>query len=432
MSGIFDKVLKKSAFGLGFCAICLGVISLCGCESGPVILEGEKVSVFNNVEDEEVIDRNIVLEKPVLNTRWSDDGGNGFNNVGHIAGRKSWDKLFSVDVGSVDSTGQILYAPVSDGEQVFTVDGQLRVVAVNLKNGKKLWETEKFDNIGTVKFGSLALSEDGGDLYLITNSGQLVNLDVKSGEVKYSKYFNTGVKSGLSICAGKLVFVNDMNEMYVIDASSGEKLYAHKSIEENSEFVKGATPMCDGSHLVVPFSNGEVHMLMMETNTPIWMGNLYRVATSKLNNISDIIANPVSDGNVVVVKDYNDVMKAFGLDDGEEKWVKYVGGIVAPVISNDVLFDVDNNRVVRAIDLPSGKVIWSLRIDVKRDDIVFTPILMNNQLLVPVSNGDIIKINPYTGKLIAVDDLVGRIDVEPIVIGDKLIILSNATLKVFR
>ena len=133
-------------------------------------------------------------------------------------------------------------------------------------------------------------------MFLITNSGQLLDIDTKTGEVKYSKYFNTSVKSGVVYCSGKIVFVNDMNEMYVIDATNGEKLYVHKSIEENSSFIKGATPMCDGEHLIVPFSNGEVHMLMIDTATPIWMGNLYRISTSKLNNVSDIIANPVSDG----------------------------------------------------------------------------------------------------------------------------------------
>lgn len=423
--------MKKNVFGLGYIAYIV-VMLLCGCESASVVLEGEKVSIFDVMEDNEVIDKKIILERPVINTRWGNDGGDGLNNVGHVAGRKSWEKLFSVDVGSVSDTGKILYTSVSDGERVFTVDGKLRVVAVSLKTGKKLWKTEKFDNVDVVKFGALALSDDGKDLFLITNAGQLVDIDASNGDVKYSKYFNTEIKSGLSFCSGKIIFMNDMNEMYVIDASSGEKLYVHKSIEENSEFVKGAVPMCDGARLVVPFSNGEVHMLMIETGTPIWMGSLYHIATSKLNNISDIIANPVSDGKIVVVKDYNDLMKAFDLDSGEEKWVRHNGGIVAPVISNDVLFDIDNNKVVRAIDLDTGKVIWSVRINIGRGDVVFSPILMNNQLLVPVSNGDIVKINPYDGKIIAIDNLVGEIDVEPIVIKDKLIILSNAVLKVFR
>ena len=427
MSGYF---LKKSVFQLGFCFFLASVLA--GCESAPPLLEGEKVSIFNIVEEDEAIDKKILLERPVLNTKWVSDGGNGLNNVGHVAGRKNWEKLFSVDIGGVNEVKQILYTPVSDGKNVYTVDGNLKVVAVNLNTGKKLWETERFENKSDVKFGALTLGNDGTDLYLITNSGQLVNIDTSNGEIKYSKYFNTGVKSGLSFCSGKLVFVNDMNEMYIIDAVSGEKLYAHKSIEENSAFVKGATPMCDGEHLVVPFSNGEVHMLMVDTVTPIWMGNLYRVSTSKLNNISDIIANPVSNGDVVIVKDYNDITKAFNLDDGEERWSKYIGGVVAPVISNDVVFDVDNDKIVRALDLNTGKVIWSTRVDISKYDVVFNPILMNNQLLLPISNGEIVKINPYDGKIILRDELVGKIDVDPIVVGDKLIILSNAVLKVFR
>ena len=135
---------------------------------------------------------------------------------------------------------------------------------------------------------------------------------------------------------------------------------------------------------------------------------------------------------MVVVKDYNDIMKAFDLVNGDEIWTKYIGGVISPVISNDILFDVDNNKIVRAMDLNTGKVIWSNRIDISKYDVVFNPILMNNQLLLPISNGEIIKINPYNGVVISRDDLVGQIDVSPIVVKDKLIILSNAVLKVFR
>ena len=63
---------------------------------------------------------------------------------------------------------------------------------------------------------------------------------------------------------------------------------------------------------------------------------------------------------------------------------------------------------------------------------IFDPLLINNQLLIPVANGDIIKINPYTGRIIETINLTSKIDVSPIAVEDKLIILSNATLRVFN
>ena len=127
--------LKKSVFKLGFCGFL--IICLVGCESPSALLDGEKVSIFNTVEADEFVDKKIILERPVLNEQWISDGGNELNNVGHVAGRKNLEKLFSVDVGSVSEENQILYTPVSDGKTVYTVDGKLRVVAIDLSNGKK-------------------------------------------------------------------------------------------------------------------------------------------------------------------------------------------------------------------------------------------------------------------------------------------------------
>ncbi len=400
-----------------------------GCENAPLPLQGEKVSIFNKEKTQKTENKKIILEKPYINKLWNSNGGNSENNMGHIAGHKKFHKLYSNDIGSVSSKKQILYTPVANENMVFTISGNLRLTAININTGKTVW-FQKFSNNDLIKFGTLALN--GNDLYLLTNNSQLVKLNAKTGEIIYSKYFNTNLKSGLTICDNKLFFTNDNNETFAINQTTGEKEYIHKTIEESSSFIKGSTPACKDDKLITAFSNGEVHMIMAETSTPIWLDSVYKINPSNINTISDIIANPAIKNNIVVVKSYNDITKAFDIDEGKTLWITSNGGKTTPIISNDTMFDINNNKVLFASNVSNGNKIWETKLNIKQDDIFFDPLLINNQIIIPVSNGDIIKVNPYNGNIIETESLTSQIDVSPIVINDKLIIISNGDLEVFN
>lgn len=403
---------------------------LISCENTPKPLTGEKVSIFNQTSENETSNKQIILEKPYINKNWNTTGGNNKNNLGHIAGKKSFKKLYSKDIGIVNSTKQILYKPVANKTTIFTIDGKLKIMATDINTGKTIWANERLSNPELIKFGSLALSNN--DLYAITNTSQLVKLNALNGEIIYSKYFNTTLKSGLQICGDKLYFINDNNELYIINTETGEKIYSHKTMEETSSFIKGSTPICFDDKVIATFSNGEVHMIMSDTATPIWLESAYKINSSNINNIPDIVANPITNEEIVIIKSYNNITKALTIDEGLKIWENENGGTTTPIISNETIFDINNNKTATATDITTGKTIWETKLETNVKDILFDPLLINNQLIIPVSNGNIIKLNPYNGKLIETEELTSKIDISPIIINDKLLILSNGDLEVFN
>ena len=421
------KIFKRGIFIL----ILSFIISACETAKDPLV--GERVSVFEkNIDKKEnSTDEKILLNRPYINESWTASSGNSSNTIGHIGGKKKLTKFAKNDIGVKNSISQILYSPVANKKAVFTIDGKLKIMATSLDTGKTLWSNPRLINNEYLRYGALAL--DNERLYAITNSSQLVAINPENGEIIYSKYFNTPLKSGLQICDDKLYFSNDIGEFFVIDAKTGEKLFVHKTMEEPNSFVKGSTPMCINNNLVVAFQNGEVHMLMRDMNTAIWLEALHKINKTSLNNMSDIIANPITDGNVVIVKGYNDNMKTFNLENGSTIWELPIGGITTPALSNKFMFDINNDNILNAIDITNGKTIWSKKIDIDdKKAIAFDPLLVNNQIILTFSNGEIIRINPYTGKEINREKLTSVIDTTPIIIEDKFIILSNANVIIYK
>ncbi|MBD5398860.1 PQQ-binding-like beta-propeller repeat protein [bacterium] len=425
-------MIKLTFLKRGFYLLILTLL-ITGCETAKGPITGERVSVFEKNIDEKntAIDEKILLNRPYINESWTSSSGNASNTLGHIGGKKKLIRFAKNDIGVKTSSAQILYTPVANKDTVFTIDGKLKITATSLATGKTLWSNPRLTNNEYLRYGALAL--DNERLYAITNTSQLVAINPENGEIIYSKYFNTPLKSGLQICDDKLYFSNDIGEFFVIDAKTGDKIFIHKTMEEANSFVKGSVPMCVNNNLVVAFPNGEVHMLMRDNNTVIWLEALHKINTKSLNNMSDILANPVTDGKIVIVKGYNDNMKAFNIENGTMMWELPVGGITTPTLSNKFMFDINNDNILNAIDITNGKIIWSKKIDIKdKKAIPFDPLLVNNQIILTFSNGELIRVNPYTGKIINKEKLTSVIDTTPIIIEDKFIILSNADVIIYK
>ena len=439
-SNLFRKktACSKSWVSLGFacifyktkiCAVlCAYGLALISCTADKERLSGKRVSVFSSASGTAASGEKIVLARPYVNESWNSPSGNPANNKGHLAGRKSFSEKFRRDVGVNYETSPILYPPVADGKTIFTIDGNLHISAIDSETGLRLWHHTGLSNGDYIRFGALALS--GGSLFAIANDSTLLRLDPKTGREIYRRNFGATLKSGLQACGDLLLFASDDGELFAVEAESGEKKFGHRTIEEPFGLIRGSTPACAGNRIVAAFTNGEVHMVM--DGAPIWLASTTRSDFKSVNAMSDIAAGPVIESGSAIVKNYSGRTVAFDLKAGRELWAKSSGGMATPAASGGFLFDVDSDNVASAYGAKTGKTIWSTKLEPEKGARVLSPLLVNNQLLAAFSSGELIKLDPYTGKLISSENIAPQIDATPIVVGDVLVIISNGNLKIFR
>ncbi len=373
---------------------------------------------------------NIFLEKPYINKSWTTTGGNKENMIDMLAEKRHITNYHQMILDILLKQKKIIYSPVANETTVFTIDGNLKIIATDINTGNTLWKIKDIKNNDLIKYGALALSD--GFLYAATNNSQILKINPVNGEILYSKYLNTNLRSGLQICNNKLFFISNNNELYIIDANTGDKLYTHKTMEETSSFIKGSTPACVNDKIITTFSNGEVHALSISELKPLWLSSVYKINNANINNISDVVANPIIKNDYVIIKGYNDITKSININTGNTIWHNSNGGLFSGVISNNTMFDINNNNVISATNTIDGKIEWETKLETQKGELIFSPLLINNQLVIPISNGSLIKINPYDGKILETQELTSKIDVSPIIINDKLIIISNGNLKIFN
>ncbi|MDR3126817.1 MAG: PQQ-binding-like beta-propeller repeat protein [Rickettsiales bacterium] len=402
------------------------ILAACAADTPPQ--KGGRVPIFGNSQVP-AADGLVRLERPGANKEWLGESGNSANSIGHVAGRKEFERIFKADIGASGDESMILYPPSVSGGKVFAMDGRLNVSALDAKTGEILWRYGGFEAEGKVSFG--AVNADSGRVFALSNAGALAALDQSDGRELWKVDLGAELKSSIAVCGGALVFKTADDELVALDARSGEKLFSIRTAPDSFGFFKGSAPACADGGIIAGFSGGDVYSVSGKAGRSNWAARVSRQAVGDVGSIGDIIANPVISGGQVFVKGYSGPLVALDLASGAELWSLPSDGGATPALSNGILFDVSSSGTLRAVKAETGGVIWSADVP-GGDSVLMSPLLVNNRLLVARSDGELLKYDPYTGAYAGSQKLSGKVDAAPVMADATLYVISGGNLLAFR
>jgi outer membrane protein assembly factor BamB len=228
-----------------------------------------------------------------------------------------------------------------------------------------------------------------------------------------------------------LVFKSGGGELFALDAGSGEKRLSIRTLPDHFGFFKDSAPACAPGGVVAGFSGGDLHFVPLEPGLSGWAAHVSRPDIGGISAIGGIVANPVVSGSMAFVKGYSGPMAALDLKKGDVVWSARSGGSATPALSGGTLFDIDSDGVMRAVEAKSGMALWSVVIGADGARL-FSPLLVNNRLLVARSDGVLMKYDPYTGAYAGEQKLAPEIDAAPIAADAALFVISGGNLMAFR
>ena len=198
----------------------------------------------------------------------------------------------------------------------------------------------------------------------------------------------------------------------------------------------------DRGLVVVPYSSAEVYAIRLDNGRPLWSDTVERPRrTQALDQITDIEAMPVIDGEVVYVAGYGGQMAAIDARRGIRRWDLDVASTETPWLAGDFLYVLTTRGEVVCLLRSNGRIRWVSPLPrvVNPDDpgsqpIVWSgPILVGDRLLVAGSHGQAITMSPYTGEILGRTELPGPVVVPPVAAdGTVYMVTENAQLLAFR
>lgn len=417
-------------------ALTLG-LTLGGCsvfDEDEVILEGERIPVRATPADRPTAAAQAeAISAPVQNAEWTQVNGTSSHVSNHLAGPTSLSVAWRADIGS---GGEGLTAtPVVAAGKVFTLDAAAQVSAFST-SGALSWRAklapegeDPSDGFG----GGLAY--DSGTLYVTTGFGEVIALDPSSGAEKWRQRMSAPIRSAPGASSGIVVAVARDNTAMGFAGEDGKILWRISGASSTAAGVLGgASPaITPGGTAVIPFASGEIIAAVASSGQRRW-GDVLTGARRALarSAISDISADPVIQGFVVIAGNNSGQLVAIDGRSGQRGWVREFGARNAVWMDGFSVWLVTDNAELRRLAANDGGTVWTTTLaeyrdpEDREDAIAYGgPVLAGGNLLVTSSEGRVISFDPVTGaekSSVAVSGLSG---LGPVVAGGTVYVITN-------
>jgi outer membrane protein assembly factor BamB len=282
---------------------------------------------------------------------------------------------------------------------------------------------------GPISGGLSFIDGPNPKVVIATNSGQVECYQLKDLQPVFRHYVNTPVKSSAAVLSDRIVVNSVDNQTFAFPLTgNGKKIWEIRKEPEEIIIEGAGTPAVYGKNVICTYTNGDVTALSSGDGREIWTDTLFSSNTSDSGFvISHIVASPIIYKDGVLVATSEPKMAFIDAFSGIRKWEVNIGTVNQPVINNDWIFVLSSDGTVACISTVDGAVKWLTPIEKKKrnDHHFFGPFIINGEVSIFSSNGEVSAYHPNTGKLISTRKLNTTISRPPVLVGDSIYIANH-------
>lgn len=382
------------------CVAAILAVMLVGCaDTGPVAPKEGRISIGNRANRLVVEEDTLSVSPSAVVKNWSALYANERNNRLHVKMVQNPKLTHTVSIGQgVADSALTLAGPVVVGNTIYTLDGDFVLQATDLKSTKSLWR-KKVADIQNTSVKSISLTRNRDRLYAVAGNGLIIATDFKGNKI-WEKDLKSILRSSATVDNGRLYVSSVDNHFFVLDIQKGDILWDYEEKSITTNFFGVGTPAVFETVVVVPTTNGRVNAFDTATGVMLWTDNMW---TGKTNNplldMTHITAAPVIENKTVYLVGNAGKTGAYRLSDGTPLFTLGVGGRETPVVSGDALFLLSNQNKLMALNKQRGSKYWEADLSaIGKGRTWFGPVLVNGELVLTSSEGDIVFFDAKTGK----------------------------------
>ena len=421
----------------------IGLLGLgVGCSNSDPRLQGERElldgTVFVETDArflaEDLPDLRLPSPQPV--PAWTHQGGNAQHIAAHAELPSELTLSWSRRIGAGDGKRhQISAAPVAQGGQVYTLDSQSMVTALD-ETGTILWQSElgkSSDALKDASGGGLAVG--GTQLFVTTGFGTVVALDTASGAELWTQDLASYGGASPTVYDNLLYIAARDGAAWAIDTSNGRIKWQVAGPTVAASHTGGPGPAVSDKYAVFPFGTGDVLASFRKGGLRSWSSGLSGARLGLASTqVRDLTGQPVIEGSSVYLASSAGRMAAVDLNTGLRIWTAKQGSQGHILVAGGAVFAVSDAGNLIRLSKDDGALIWSTPLpkftkkSVKSRAKIhahYGPILAGGRLILASSDGLIRQFNPADGTLITTVDLPSGAASAPIVVNGTLYVLST-------
>ena len=415
-----------------------GTREFLGFEEKKIKLPGKRVSILKEGSKEaipEVSQTKVELEELISKNNWMQTYNSPTHESLNFKSNTNFSKIKIVTTGAGESSrNKILSQPVIYNDNIYFIDADSNIISYSLINKKTNWKKnitlkgDKGHSIG----GGLAVYKNK----LLVNSpyGEIICLSLENGNEIWLKDIDIPIRSSPTIFDNKVFSLTLSNKLMAIDIDEGTVLWEHQGIFNNTTLLNSPKVAVDDNIVIAAYSNGDYFGLNSINGKQIWRNTFIDIEIKETtNSFTDIDAIPVIKENFVILASAIGKVTLINKKTGSRVWTREFYSSHTPAVNGNSVFLINNNKEIFCLDLISGGTRWSMQIDEKLSgnnfDIWYSPILINNKLMIVGGDKKILIIDPYLGSIEKIKTLSDLPSSSPFVVKEKLyLMLKNGDI----
>ncbi len=328
--------------------------------------------------------------------------------------------IWSKDVGIGLDEAFVDLKPAITDSQIFTIDREGQLTALNLGSGSISWQIE----LDTIITGGVGYGE--GLLVVGDNRGEVIVVDADNGTIKWKKELSSVMLSSPLVQDNIMVVRTGDGRIYGLSAENGVQLWVYDRGVPVLTLRGNSSPVLGGRELVFTgFDSGKVAAVGLEHGRLLWEANAsVPRGRTDLERLVDIDGSMILMGRVLYVVTYQGRIVAIDALEGDILWAKEMSSYAGISADDRHVYVTDSDSNLWAVDRVSGDMLW------KQDKLAY------RRLTAPVSIGEYVLVGDFEGYIHIVSrldgELIGRkkIDgdgfhVQPQVHGEAVYIYGN-------
>lgn len=333
----------------GFRAVCfLSIFTLAGCSSFPTWMD--PTTWFD--DEEEVDVQNLAPINALFEVEeiWRESVGDGVeNHFSRLSPALAYDMIFSAS-----RQGIVKAFNKDNGQEIWSTNLATYRDEGFFKSVSKLWS----DGISAKISGGLAVAYR--TVYLGTENGYVIALDVDTGDVKWQTSVKGEVLAKPVIDSGVVVVNTGSGILYALDAQSGEQNWTYESEVPPLSLRGIAAPTVTGGAAIVGTANGKLAVTILDSGQTIWEQTIAApTGATELERMVDIDSQALALGGIAYIVSYNGTLAAVELRSGRTTWKREYRSYRRISIDGNSLFVVDDNSQIYALDRRNGVELWT-------------------------------------------------------------------------
>lgn len=301
-------------------------------------------------------------------------------------------RQWSVNVGNGQGSNYTEITPSIDGGVIYAASENGNVVAIEISSGNTLWRTR----VEGVITGGVGSGE--GLVMVATESAELVVLDQADGTVKWQHGVSSEVLSAPQTNGDVVVAQTVDDKLVALDADDGEQRWIYETTQPALTLRGSSKPVITVDAVIAGFSNGTLVAVSAEDGVYLWEE---RVAVPEgeydIDRVIDVDGDLLLDGGRILAASYQGNLMAFEVTTGRIVWGMEASSYHGMAQGFGNIYYCDDTSQVFAIRDNSEDIVWD------------NADLLHRQVTAPTAVGNYIAVADYEGYVHLLSQIDGRI-----------------------